>query len=495
MKALFVLLAVVLVPAAHAQEYPGLGVAVETVAGNLEVPWSIDWLPNGDALFTERGGNLRMIMDGELLGEPLLSLGVAGIEGGLLGVAVDPGYDQNGHIYLYYTYGNILSTTNKIVRYQLDGTALYGEEVLLDGIPGGPVHDGGRIAFGPDGKLYATTGDAGNPGLSPDRSSVAGKILRINPDGTIPDDNPWEGSPVYSTGHRNPQGMDWDSGGNLVTTDHGPSGERGRAHDEVNVVVAGADYGWPAVIGDESKAGSRNPILHTGTDTWAPSGAEFYDGGTIPQWEGMYFVATLRGAHLQMIGLDPGSGTVTSQERLFEGEFGRLRDVETGPDGHLYLLTSNRDGRGSPAVTDDRILRIVPLESGCAATPEGPIVLEAVHDPEADPPAITVSGCVYDTKDLDTVSLRVMGPGGDVLDAEVQIAKDGTFGYTLGAQGLEDGTYHVTADSGGGFAATGSVVVPEFGQVAAAVAAAAMGAAVIAASRSSKLRLVHGGPW
>lgn len=352
-----------LIPTAFAQEYPELGVKIETVAENLTIPWSIDWTPDGMILFTERNGNLRAIQDGQLLQEPLLSLGVGGVEGGMLGVAVDPNYSDNHYVYVYYTYNELLSTTNKLVRYQLEDRVLNEDKVLIEGIPGGPFHDGGRIQFGPDGKLYITTGEAGNPDLSQDLNSLGGKILRINSDGTIPEDNPWENSPIYSIGHRNPQGLDWDDSGNLVATEHGPSGWRGTAHDEVNVILSGANYGWPDVIGDETKEGLLNPILHTGDDTWAPSGAEFYYGDKIPQWYGKYFVATLRGSHLHMIDFDLQNNSVIFHEKLFQDEFGRLRDVKTGPDGFLYMLTSNQDGRGSPRTNDDRILRIVPMNN------------------------------------------------------------------------------------------------------------------------------------
>lgn len=350
-----------LIPTVFAQEYPEFGLKVETVAENLTIPWSIDWTPDGMILFTERNGNLRAIQNGQLLQEPLLSLGVGGVEGGMLGVVVDPNYSENHYIYVYYTYNEFLSTSNKIVRYQLEDGILNEDKVLIEGIPGGPFHDGGRIQFGPDGKLYITTGEAGNPELSQDLNSLGGKILRINSDGTIPEDNPWKNSPIYSIGHRNPQGLDWDDSGNLVATEHGPSGWRGIAHDEINVILSGANYGWPDVIGDETKEGLVNPILHTGDDTWAPSGAEFYYGDKIPQWFGKYFVATLRGSHLHMIDFDLQNNSVISHEKIFQDEFGRLRDVKTGPDGFLYILTSNQDGRGSPLTNDDRILRVVPM--------------------------------------------------------------------------------------------------------------------------------------
>ena len=334
---------------------------VEVVAENLTIPWSIDWLPNGTALFTERNGNLRMIENGKLLEEPLLSLGVGGVEGGLLGITVDPDYEQNNFIYLYYTYNELISTSNKVVRFQLIDKTISEDKIIIDGIPGGPFHDGGRIQFGPDGKLYISTGEAGNPNLAQDMNSLGGKILRINSDGTIPEDNPWKDSPVYSIGHRNPQGFDWDNLGNLVATEHGPSGWRGSAHDEINVINSGKNYGWPDVIGDESIEGLENPILHTGDNTWAPSGAEFYYGDKFPQWKGKYFVATLRGTHLHLIDFDLENNQVISHEKLFQDEFGRLRDVQTGPDGYLYILTSNQDGRGIPESNDDRIIRIVPI--------------------------------------------------------------------------------------------------------------------------------------
>ena len=351
-----------LIPVAFAQEYPELGVKIEVVADNLTIPWSIDWLPDGTILFTERNGNLRVIQHGILLEEPILSLGVGGVEGGMLGVTVDPKYSENNYIYLYYTYNEFLSTSNKLVRYQFSNGILVEDKILLDKIPGGPFHDGGRIQFGPDEKLYVTTGEAGIPDLSQDLNSLGGKILRINSDGTIPDDNPWENSPVYSIGHRNPQGIDWDESGNLFATEHGPSGWRGVAHDEINQIVAGANYGWPEIIGDEEKVNLQTPILHSGDDTWAPSGSEFYHEDKIPQWKGKYFVATLRGSHLHMIEFDLENNSVRSHEKLFQDEFGRLRDVQTGPDGFLYILTSNQDGRGSPKTNDDKILKIVPLD-------------------------------------------------------------------------------------------------------------------------------------
>ena len=348
------------IPFVFAQEYLDLGVKVETVAENLKIPWSIAWTPDGTIFFTERDGHLKTIKDG-MVSEPIFSVDVGGVEGGLLGIALDPNYSENHYIYLYYTYNDFLSTKNKVVRYVESNLTLSEDKILIDEIPGGPYHDGGRIKFGPDGKLYITTGDAANADLAQDKNSIAGKILRINSDGTIPEDNPFGDSPIYSIGHRNPQGLDWDESGRLVATEHGPSGFYGLAHDEINLIEPGLNYGWPDIIGPQESEGLITPIFNTGDDTWAPSGSDFYDGQKIPQWSGKYFVANLRGTHLHIIDFDLENNKIISHQKLFDGEFGRLRDVATGPDGYLYILTSNRDGRGAPQVNDDKILRIVPL--------------------------------------------------------------------------------------------------------------------------------------
>ena len=349
---------------AHAQEFPNVGVKVETVAENLQVPWEIEFAQDGRIFFTERTGHLRVIEDGNLLSEPVISLEVSRIEGGLLGLALDPNFDENHYLYLYYSYFDGPDIYNRVVRYTELDNKLSEEFILLDKIPGSQWHDGGRIKFGPDEKLYVATGDAADWNLAQDLDSLAGKILRINSDGSIPDDNPFENSAIFSYGHRNPQGIDWHPENEiLVATEHGPSGERGVAHDEINVIIAGKNYGWPDIVGDEVMEGLENPIIHSGDSTWAPSGAVFYDSNEISDWYGKYLVATLRGNHLRILDLDLENNLVKSSEELFFGEFGRLRNAAMGPDGHLYILTSNQDGRGDPKENDDRILRVMPLES------------------------------------------------------------------------------------------------------------------------------------
>ena len=349
---------------AYGQEFESYNVKVVTVAENLEIPWEIAFASDGRIFFTERVGNLRVIENGQLNPEPVAILDGGTGEGGLLGLALDPNFEQNHFLYLYYTYFEFPFTYNKVVRFTEKDNSLLDEFILVDKIPAAAIHDGGRLKFGPDEKLYITTGDAGNSSAAQDLNSLSGKILRINPDGTIPSDNPFPNSMIFSYGHRNPQGLDWDPvTGKLVATEHGPSGERGFAHDEINVVEAGKNYGWPKVIGGEHNPEFVDPILHTGEDTWAPSGATFYDSNNKPEWTNKYFVATLRGGHLRMLDLNLKENKVISSEALFSDIYGRLRDASMGPDGNLYLLTSNRDGRGAPVENDDRILKIIPIIS------------------------------------------------------------------------------------------------------------------------------------
>ncbi|GBC68779.1 Aldose sugar dehydrogenase YliI [archaeon HR01] len=325
----------------------------EPVAVNLRVPWSIVFLNDSEAVFTERGGSVKMVDVNTGRIEILGSLQVAAVgEAGLLGAA-----EKSGRLYLYYTYRDGASLKNRVSSFSYSG-GISDEVVVLDGIPGAPIHDGGRIRFGPDGALYITTGDAGNPSESQNLHSLAGKILRISGDGGIPPDNPFPALPVFSLGHRNPQGIAWRrETGTMFSTEHGPTGEGGRfAHDEVNIIVAAGNYGWPEVVGDELKEPYIPPLLHSGGETWAPSGCSFYYGD-LDDWRGSLFFAALRGQHLHRVLLNM-ENHVVMHEKLFENSFGRLRDVVEGPDGSLYLLTSNRDGRGIPVQQDDRIIRI-----------------------------------------------------------------------------------------------------------------------------------------
>jgi glucose/arabinose dehydrogenase len=336
-------------------------VRVETIARGLETPWAIAFSPDGRIFVSERPGPIRVIQNGVLQKEPWMQIAVYERgEGGLLGLAVDTAFERNRFLYAAHTYRDDKGKIkNRLVRLRDESGKGVLDKVLLDNVEGGDNHDGGRVKFGPDGKLYWTTGDAQTARLAQNLSSLNGKILRLNPDGTIPPDNPFPKSPVYSYGHRNSEGLAWQpDSGRLYETEHGPSGFQGCCLDELNLIEAGKNYGWPEVRGDEKRDGIVPPILHSGTsDTWAPGGAAFVTRG---QWKGALLFTGLRGQTLYRVAIDatdPRKATLA--ERLFVRAFGRLRDVAEGPDGAIYILTSNRDGRGKPAADDDRVLRLV----------------------------------------------------------------------------------------------------------------------------------------
>ena len=329
-------------------------VKVETVVDNLKIPWELVFAPDGRIFFTERDGKLWVIEDESL--ELVATFPTSNtLEGGLLGLALDPEFEKNNFLYLYQTYFGFELHHNKVVRYTVSNNQLTDEQILIDKIPGALWHDGGRIKFGPDEKIYITTGDATNANLSQKIDSLAGKILRINADGTIPVDNPFESSPVFSYGHRNPQGIDWTENGILVSSEHGPSGEKGYAHDEINVIEPGKNYGWPVIVGDSNNPEYTNPILHSGDITWAPSGLLYYDSNKIPELKGKFLVAALRGQHVMVLDLDLENNRVNSIEKIFQDEYGRIRDLVQSPDGDVFILTSNGD--------NDKILRVTSLET------------------------------------------------------------------------------------------------------------------------------------
>jgi glucose/arabinose dehydrogenase len=335
---------------------------VSVLAEGLDTPWAIDFAPDGRIFITERPGRIRIVQEGRLQTQPWFTLeAVESGESGLLGLVLDPQFDRNGFVYAAYTYrtadGHLQNRLIRLRDAQADGKGVV-DKILLDGIMGAANHDGGRVKFGADAKLYWTTGDAQRSELAQDLSSLNGKILRLNPDGTIPTDNPFPGSPVYSYGHRNPQGLAWQPDtGRLYATEHGPSGLPG-GRDELNYIEPGNNYGWPIITGEETRSGMISPVIQSGTsETWAPGGATFVTQG---DWSGSLLFVGLRGQSLYRVTLDGADPRkVLTFEQLFTGRFGRLRDVAQSPDGAIYILTSNRDGRGQPSAGDDKILRIV----------------------------------------------------------------------------------------------------------------------------------------
>jgi glucose/arabinose dehydrogenase len=334
----------------------GVRFRVEVVVKGLEIPWSLVFAPDGRLFVPERHGRVRIVDIARSTSELALTLDDVFTDGeaGLLGLALDPAFTSNRLLYLYYSSRTSRGAVNRVVRYRESGGRLGEPVVLLDDIPANTIHDGGRLRFGPDGLLYITTGDAANEELAQDVTSYAGKILRLNPDGTTPRGNPFS-SPVYSYGHRNPQGLDWHPAtGDLWASEHGATG-----NDEINVIESGANYGWPRIQAAQTLPGMREPITFYNPAV-APSGASFYRGQRFPQFTNNLFVATLRGTLLLRLRIDPSARRLIGQERLLEGQFGRIRDVVTGPDGYLYFSTNNRDGRGNPTSDDDRIARLVP---------------------------------------------------------------------------------------------------------------------------------------
>lgn len=303
----------------------------KVIAEGLSWPWELVFLPDGGILLTERPGNLLLIRNGE---ERIPIDGVRHVgEGGLLGMALHPEFEQNGWLYLYITYEVPGQVLNRVERYVFRDNHLSERFVIVEDILGSSIHDGGRIKFGPDGKLYITTGDAGIPEISQNLESLNGKILRLNDDGSIPDDNPF-GSSVWSTGHRNAQGLAWDSQGRLWSTEHGPSGSE-TGNDEVNLIESGKNYGWPLLRGMQTREGFTPPVIESGrNDTWAPSGAVIVD-------DVLYF-AGLRGAAVYRVPVD-GMGMDTF-EVLYKNEFGRIRNVVVSPEGQLWIMTSNGAG-------------------------------------------------------------------------------------------------------------------------------------------------------
>ena len=322
---------------------------VQVLVTNLEKPRAIDFAE--DKIFvTEKIGRVRVIESGVLLEEPLATFrAVNTFDGGLLGIAVHPNFAENHFLYVYLTYENNGDLWNKVIRITESENSLVEAVTIFDNIPGSAFSNGGALKFGPDGKLYVSTGSVSNSSHGPqDIQSLEGKILRLNDDGTIPNDNPFSDSPVFSFGHMNTKGLGWDNEGNLFVTEMGPS-----KNDEINLVQPGGNYGWP----EQECSGSEQFVdpINCYDPAIEPGGIVFYYGNKI-KLDNPLVLASLRASHLFNLEIDEDE--VKSQTSILSG-MGRIRDVAVGPDGYLYLITSNTDGKGFPDASDDKLLRIV----------------------------------------------------------------------------------------------------------------------------------------
>ena len=322
------------------EEQDQIIVEPEVVAEDLETPWSIQ--KEGETFFlTERLGTIMRIEQGETVRQDVeLEQELSTVpEAGLLGFVLNPDFSQNNLAFAYYTYEDSSGPLNRIVTLHLNENVWQEESVLIDGIPGGSYHHGGRLEIGPDDLLYATTGDATVPELAQDPDSLGGKILRMNRDGSVPADNPFPDSHVYSYGHRNPQGLAWSSEGTLYSSEHG-----NRANDEINLIEAGQNYGWPIIEGNQEQEDMVSPLFTSGgANTWAPSGMDYYDG--------RIYVAGLRGRAVFEFDLE------TDEQSEAVSGFGRIRDVLI-EDDILYFISNNTDGRGNPKENDDKLYRL-----------------------------------------------------------------------------------------------------------------------------------------
>ncbi|WP_017755350.1 PQQ-dependent sugar dehydrogenase [Calidifontibacillus oryziterrae] len=312
---------------------------VEVIASNLTVPWDIVKVDN-QFFISERSGRIIHINENREKKEMPLQLSKSIVEedeGGLLGFLLHPDYEKNSLAYIYHTYREKGRQGNRIVLIKRNENEWVEERELIT-LPAGNIHNGGRLAIGPDNKLYATVGDAGKNHTAQILKSLAGKILRLNLDGSIPTDNPFADSYIYSYGHRNPQGIVWDEQGKMYSAEHGAIG-----HDEINLIVPKGNYGWPIIQGDEKKEGMIGPLFHSGNETWAPSGLEYHNG--------KLYVAALRGQQIRAFDLRSLTSTPVYQN------VGRIRDLLVDGDS-LYLITNNTDGRGIPDKDDDRLLKL-----------------------------------------------------------------------------------------------------------------------------------------
>lgn len=331
---------------------PSKTISIEPLLTGLEIPWGLAQLPNGDLLFSERTGRIHLLKKNDSLKKLLHSSQMQqNGEGGMLGLCIDPQFAVNHYVYAYET-----TDSNRVIRFKLQNETLTKDKVILGGIPQAQNHDGGALKFGPDGYLYVGTGDVVQGTLAQDKNSMAGKILRIDRDGAPAPGNPFN-SRIWSYGHRNVQGIAWTHKGTMLATEHGPSGESGWfAHDEINIILPGKNYGWPLAKAGTEKDTLTPPLVHSGDDTWAPSGCVWLGPSSV--WPNCLVVAALRGKRLLRIYIDPLTNQVISQKDTLAGTFNRLRNIIEDQDASLIFGSSNLGSAGSELPNDDKIYKL-----------------------------------------------------------------------------------------------------------------------------------------
>lgn len=416
-----------------------------TVATGLDIPWEIQWGPDDHLWVTERFGRVSRIDPGS--GSQDVILDISDIveqtgESGLLGMALHPDFSDTARVFLVYTYLDAGQIRERVVSYDYDGTSLVDEHILLGDIPGSYNHDGSRIIITPDYKLIVTTGDALDLTAPQDPGHLSGKVLRLNIDGTIPADNPFPGNPVWTIGHRNPQGLLLAPNGILYSSEHGPDTD-----DELNIIEKGRNYGWPEVKGycdqpDELDFCQENNVkepIAAWTPTIATSDIIYYDHPAIPEWQGSILLTTLKNKRIYELELDATGTEVISESQFFSGWWGRLRDICTGPDGEIYLAT-NGDSWSNTDPFTHRIIRISnPVYLSTGEHPGIP-----VRELKITPNPFSIHARVESGKDLTGSEYRLISAGGQLVRSGVILSDD----WDLGRDGLHKGLYYLQVLSG-----------------------------------------------
>lgn len=381
MNRLFFLLASIVLLLTLSPGIPAAAQTLETreVVDSLDTPWEILWGPDNWIWMTERGGKVSRV--NPTTGEQVTVFTVPGVhentESGLLGMALHPGFADTAWVFLVYTYLENSQIRERLVRYTYNGTTLTNPRTLIEGIIGNTTHDGSRLMITPDRNLYMTTGDAQIPTAPQSHTSINGKILRMRLDGSAPPDNPFPNAPapynlIWTTGHRNPQGLVRAHNGIIYNSEHGPSD-----NDEINIFTRTGNFGWPNVHGpcdtqEEMQFCADSSVIEpirSWSPTLATAGLDSYNNPAIPEWSNSLLLVTLKEADLRVLKLSPDGLTITGETTYFNGTYGRLRDLCVSPDGRVFIATSNRDGRGSPRADDDKIIEIK------SATPAGPSIV------------------------------------------------------------------------------------------------------------------------